>query len=85
MTNQTSRLRYVLPAIIVLAAGLLGCSKEDAGTGQPQKQPAADVAAGKTVAERQCGACHASDGRGKGPAIPTVAGQPEGYLLAAMA
>ena len=85
MTNQPSRLRYILPAIIVLAAGLLGCSKEDAGTGQPQKQPAVDIAAGKTVAERQCGACHGIDGRGKGPAIPTLAGQPEGYLLAAMA
>jgi cytochrome c553 len=85
MTNQTSRLRYVLPAIIVLAAGLLGCSKEDAGTGQPQKQPAADIAAGKTAAERQCGTCHGIDGRGKGPAIPTLAGQPEGYLLAAIA
>ncbi len=85
MTNQTSRLRYLLPAIVVLAAGLLGCSKDDAGTGQPQKQPAADIAAGKTVAERQCGACHGPDGRGKGPAIPTLAGQPESYLLAAMA
>ena len=85
MTNQTSRLRYILPAIIALAAGLLGCSKEDAGSGQPPKQPAADITAGKTVAERQCGACHAIDGRGKGPAIPTLAGQPESYLLAAMA
>ena len=85
MSNQTSRLRYILPAIIVLAVGLLGCSKEDAGTGQPQKQPAADITAGKTIAERQCGACHGIDGRGKGPAIPTLAGQPEGYLLAAMA
>ena len=85
MTNRTSRLRYIWPAIIVLAAGLLGCSKEDAGTGQPQKQPAADIAAGKTAAERQCGTCHGIDGRGKGPAIPTLAGQPEGYLLAAMA
>ena len=85
MTNQPSRLRYILPAIIVLAVGLVGCSKEDAGTAQPQKQPAADVAAGKMVAEQRCGTCHGIDGRGKGPAIPTLAGQPEAYLLAAMA
>ena len=85
MTNQPSRLRYILPAIIVLAAGVIGCSKNDAGSGQPQKQPAADIAAGKMIAERQCGQCHGADGRGRGPAIPTLAGQPEGYLLAAIA
>jgi cytochrome c553 len=85
MTNQPSRLRYILPAIIVLAAGVIGCSKNDAGSGQPQKQPAVDIAAGKMIAERQCGQCHGADGRGRGPAIPTLAGQPEGYLLAAMA
>ena len=43
-----------------------------------------DVAAGKTIAERQCRPCHALDGRGSGPAIPTLAGQPDTYLLAAI-
>ena len=85
MTNQPSRLRCILPALVVLAVGLVGCSKEDAGTAQPKKQPAADIAAGKMVAEQRCGTCHGIDGRGKGPAIPTLAGQPEAYLLAAMA
>jgi len=73
-----------VPAIILLAIGLIGCSKNDAGTGQAEKQPTVDIAAGKTVAERQCTACHELDGRGEGPAIPTLAGQPEHYLLAAL-
>ena len=85
MTHRQSRLRYILPAMIALAAaGLIGCSKNDGGTAQPQKQPAVDIAAGKTVAERQCRPCHALDGVGMGPAIPTLAGQPDAYLLAAI-
>jgi cytochrome c553 len=84
MTDRPSRLRCIIPAIILLAIGLAACSK-NAGTGQAEKQPAPDIAAGKTVAERQCKACHGLDGRGRGPAIPTLAGQPDAYLLAAMA
>jgi cytochrome c553 len=84
MTDRPSRLRRIVPAIIVLAIGLIGCSKNDAGSGQ-QQQPAVDIAAGKTVAEQQCKPCHGLDGRGTGPAIPTLAGQPEPYLLAALA
>ncbi|MGA3308671.1 MAG: c-type cytochrome [Xanthobacteraceae bacterium] len=83
--SRAGNIRYLVPAIMVLAIALFGCSKNDAGTGQPQKQPAVDIAAGKTVAERQCRPCHGPDGRGMGPAIPTLAGQPESYLLAAMA
>src|SRR5208282_5429542 len=83
--SRAGNIRYLVPAIMVLAIALFGCSKNDAGTGQPQKQPAVDIAAGKTVAERQCKSCHGLDGRGMGPAIPTLAGQPENYLLAAMA
>lgn len=85
MTSQPSRHRYILPAIVMLAIGLIACSKNDTSAGPPQKQSPADIAAGKIVAERQCSACHGLDGRGKGPAIPTLAGQPDGYLLAAMA
>ena len=85
MTDRPSKLRCIVPAIIVLAIGLIGCSKKDAGTGQAEKQPAVDIAAGKIVAERQCLPCHSLDGRGKGPAIPTLAGQPDRYLLDAMA
>lgn len=86
MTDRLAKLRCILPAVIALAIGLVGCSKNDAGTSQSeQQQPAADISAGKTVAERQCRPCHDLDGRGTGPAIPTLAGQPERYLLAALA
>ena len=85
MTNRSSRLQRIVPAIIMLAIGLIGCSKNDEGTAQSGKQPAVDVAAGKTIAERQCRPCHGVDGRGNGPAIPTLAGQPDSYLLAAIA
>ena len=84
MTDRPSRLRCIVPAIIVLAVGLIGCSKNDEGASQPAKPSAADIAAGKAIAERQCNACHGLDGRGMGPAIPTLAGQPDAYLLAAI-
>ncbi len=71
--------------IFVLALGLIGCSEKDSGTSQSGKQPVADIAAGKTIADRQCRPCHGVDGRGTGPAIPTLAGQPDPYLLAAIA
>ncbi len=85
MTDRPSRLRPIVSAIIVLAIGLIGCSKHNGGSSQPQKEPAADIAAGKMVAEQKCSPCHALDGSGKGPAIPTLAGQPDRYLLAALA
>jgi len=71
--------------IFVLAIGLIGCSQNDSGSDQQKKQPVADVAAGKIIAERQCKTCHGLDGRGTGPAIPTLAGQPEAYLLNSLA
>jgi len=45
---------------------------------------AADIAAGKAVAEQQCKACHGTDGKGFAPGIPNLAGQRERYLLAAL-
>ena len=45
---------------------------------------AADIAAGKAVAEQQCKGCHGLDGKGFAPGIPDLAGQREGYLLAAL-
>ncbi|HML08956.1 MAG TPA: c-type cytochrome [Xanthobacteraceae bacterium] len=85
MTDRPSRLRCLLPALIALAIGLVGCSKNDSEKGQAEKQPAVDIAVGKSIAERQCSRCHGLDGRGTGPAIPTLAGQPEAFLLAAIA
>jgi cytochrome c553 len=43
-----------------------------------------DIAAGKAFAERECKACHGTDGRGTAPAIPHLAAQRERYLLAAL-
>ena len=71
---------------IVLSAALLGCSDKDQLPAQPtpEKQAAADVAAGKAFAERECKACHGLDGKGAAPGIPHLAAQRERYLLAAL-
>ena len=45
---------------------------------------AADIAAGKAVAEQQCQACHGLNGKATAPGIPNLAGQRESYLLAAL-
>jgi cytochrome c553 len=81
--SKASMYRVVL-TIFMLAIGLIGCSQDDSGSDQQKKQPVVDVAAGKTIAERQCKTCHALDGRGTGPAIPTLAGQPQDYLINAL-
>lgn len=72
---------------IVLSLALLGCGEKEApAPAKPaaQKPPAADTAAGKALAERECKGCHAQDGRAVAPAIPHLAGQRESYLLAAL-
>jgi len=71
---------------IVLSAALLGCSDNEQGMPAkrtPEKQ-AADVAAGKAFAERECKACHGMDGKGAAPGIPSLAAQHSGYLTAAL-
>jgi cytochrome c553 len=72
----------LLGAALVLA--LSGCSDNDAAGSGPA-QLAADVAAGKVLAEQQCKGCHGIDGKGVAPAIPNLAGQRERYLLTALA
>jgi cytochrome c553 len=71
---------------IVCSAALLGCPDKDQQPAQltPEKQAAANVAAGKAFAERECRACHGLDGKGAAPAIPHLAAQRERYLLAAL-
>ncbi len=44
----------------------------------------AEIAAGKTLVEQQCKACHGVDGHGVAPGIPNLAGQRYRYLLAAL-
>jgi cytochrome c553 len=62
---------------------LFGCSDSDSA--KSKAQPAADVAAGKLLAEQQCRGCHGTDGKGVAPAIPNLAGQRDRYLVAALA
>jgi cytochrome c553 len=69
---------------IVLSAALLGCGEKEQPPAKAGKTPAADLAAGKAFAERECKACHGLDGRGAAPAIPHLAAQRERYLVAAL-
>lgn len=71
---------------VALSAALIGCSDKEGSSvkSTPQTQPAADVAAGRVLAERECKGCHGLDGRGAAPAIPHLAAQRERYLLASI-
>ena len=71
---------------IVLSVALFGCGEKEPPPvkGKVEKQVAADAAAGKAFAERECKACHGLDGRGTAPAIPNLAGQRENYLVVAL-
>ncbi|MFZ1908618.1 MAG: c-type cytochrome [Burkholderiales bacterium] len=71
---------------LVLCAALIGCSnKEGAASKAAGGAPAAaDLTAGKAIAERECKGCHGLDGKGIAPGIPTLAAQRYRYLVAAM-
>ena len=71
---------------MALALVLAGCGdkKEPPVVAAPPKQPTADLAAGKVIAERDCKACHGLDGGGVAPGIPRLAGQRERYLAASL-
>lgn len=67
----------------VMTVALIGCSggQESAGGSARDAGPAADLAAGKDLAERECRGCHGLDGRGVAPGIPNLAAQSERYLV----
>ncbi|HUJ85742.1 MAG TPA: c-type cytochrome [Burkholderiales bacterium] len=71
---------------LVLCAALLACSnkEEPPSKSAGSAQPAADLAAGKGIAERECKGCHGLDGKGLAPGIPTLAAQRYRYLVEAM-
>ena len=75
---------FLLGVIVSLA--LIGCSddQQPASKGSADKQLAADIAAGKVVAERECKSCHGLDGKGVAPGIPNLAGQWDRYLIASL-
>ena len=72
-------MKRLLLAMFVSMA-LIGCSDE----GAPLKQSAADIQAGKVVADKECKGCHGLDGKGAAPGIPNLAGQRGRYLMASM-
>jgi len=78
-------MKHLLIALAV-SLSLIGCSDKDRSSTVPAPDtlPAADFAAGKTLAERECKGCHGLDGKGAAPGIPHLAAQSERYLLASM-
>ena len=72
-------MRHLLLAML-LSVALIGCSDQST----PEKQTAADIRAGKAVAESECKGCHGLDGRGTAPGIPNLAGQRGRYIMAAL-
>lgn len=70
----------------VLSIALFGCMEQDKTAGKPasEKRPAADIAAGKAIAQRDCVGCHLLNGGSAAPAIPILAAQRERYLLGSL-
>jgi len=66
---------------LLLLAVLWGCGNKP---GTDAKAPGGDIAAGKAIAENSCHACHGLDGKGVAPAIPHLANQRAGYLVASL-
>lgn len=75
---------FLLAALLSLI--LIGCTdkKDSSAVSGIGKLPAADVSAGKAIAERVCKACHGMDGRGVAPGIPNLTAQRERYLFASL-
>src|SRR6202142_386136 len=72
-------MKHIVLAIF-LAALLTGCSDDVTS----EKQTAADIGAGKIVADKECKGCHGLDGKGAAPGIPNLAGQRGRYIMAAL-
>ena len=69
-------MRYLLLTTIVSAL-VMGCTDRS----EPPTEPAADLVAGKSLAEANCTGCHDLNGRGAAPGIPHLAAQVNDYLL----
>jgi cytochrome c553 len=75
-------MKYAVSGLVLgLSLALVGCTEEKK---PPIKQAAADIAAGKAFAEKECKGCHGLDGKGAAPGIPHLAAQRERYLVAAL-
>ena len=74
-------MKNLLTGMVLMLAALVACTEKRDPTPKPV---ATDIAAGKTIAERDCKACHGANGGGVAPAIPHLAAQRERYLLASL-
>lgn len=74
--RHTATIATVAALILVGAAG--------AAPAQEASPPAGNVAAGKTIAERVCGACHGVNGISSTSGIPHLAGQHAAYIRMAL-
>jgi cytochrome c553 len=74
------RLTLILAAAVALAA----CEDKKQESAQPAPVAAADLAAGKAIADRDCQTCHGASGGGVAPAIPHLAAQRVDYLVSAL-
>lgn len=64
-------------ALLALAA----CGQKERAETTPPAEPAADLAAGQTIAQRSCVSCHRADGTGAAPGIPQLGRQNTAYLV----
>ncbi len=69
-------MRYLLLTAIVSLL-IMGCTDRTA----TPTEAAADLVAGKALAEANCAGCHDLRGRGAAPGIPHLAAQVDAYLL----
>jgi len=67
--------------LIVLVAA---CSDQRSTADTTAPANAANISAGKTIADTHCTGCHGLDGKGAAPGIPHLAAQLPEYLVAAM-
>lgn len=74
--------QYILAFAISVV--LIGCDSKMQSGSSIAKQAAADVVAGKALAERECKGCHGLDGKSIAPAIPHLAAQREAYIISAL-
>ncbi len=91
MTNNLGgSMRYKLLAISTITTALaVGCTseqkmvKKDPAPAAKEK-PALMVGASANMLSITCEGCHGSDGNSSGPAIPSIAGMSEDYLIESM-
>lgn len=80
MKNSMITSMKTIVIFLGLSLVLIGCGDKQ----QPAGSQAADTAAGKAIASKDCVACHGLDGKGVTSDIPHLAAQVENYLVASL-